>query len=52
MDLVLLGADEGSFVDIGVYFDVRVVAELESVLGGSALRFSLVERNRELRDGC
>jgi hypothetical protein len=42
MDLVLLGADEGAFVDIGVDFDVRVVAELERVLGVSALRFSLV----------
>lgn len=39
MDLVLLGTDEGTLVDIGVYFDVRVIAELESVLGASALRF-------------
>ena len=32
MYLVLLGADEGPFVDIGVYFDIRVVANFESIL--------------------
>lgn len=33
VDLILLCADEGSFVDIWVDFDVRVVAQLESILG-------------------
>ena len=33
MDLVLFGADEGAFVDVGVDFYVGVVAELESILG-------------------
>lgn len=28
VDLVLLGSDEGALVDVGVDFDVRVVAEL------------------------
>lgn len=42
VDLVLLGADERAFVNIGVDFDVGVVAQLESVLGVSALTFSLV----------
>ncbi len=37
MDLVLLCTDEGALVDVRVDFDVRVVAELESVLVGSAL---------------
>jgi hypothetical protein len=32
MDLVLLGADEGPLVDIGMDLDVRVIAELESIL--------------------
>jgi hypothetical protein len=32
MDLVLLGADEGSLVDIWMDLDVRVVAELERIL--------------------
>lgn len=41
VDLVLLGADKGAFIDIGVDFDVGVVAEFEGVLGVSALRFSL-----------
>lgn len=31
VDLVLLCADEGAFVDVGVDFDVRVVGELEGV---------------------
>lgn len=31
VDLVLLGADEGAFVDVGVDFDVGVVGELEGV---------------------
>ena len=43
VDLVLLGADEGAFVDIGVDFDVRVVAQLERILVVSASRFSLVD---------
>jgi hypothetical protein len=46
VDLVLLGADEGAFVDVGVDFDVGVVAQLERVLGSSALRFSLVGGGR------
>jgi hypothetical protein len=32
VDLRLFGADEGLLVDIGVYFDVAVVRELEGVL--------------------
>jgi hypothetical protein len=32
VNLVLLGADEGPLVDIGMDLDVRVVAELERVL--------------------
>ena len=32
VDLVLFGADEGAFVDVGVDFDVAVVGELEGVL--------------------
>jgi hypothetical protein len=43
MDLVLLGTDEGAFVDIGVYFDVGIVAQLECVLVVSASTFSLVD---------
>jgi hypothetical protein len=42
MDLILLCADEGALVDVGVDFNVRVVAQFESVLVLSALRFSLV----------
>ena len=34
VDLVLLGSDKGSLVDVGVYFNVRVVAELQRVLEG------------------
>lgn len=37
VNLILLCADEGAFVHIGVDFYVGVVAELEGVLGGSAL---------------
>jgi uncharacterized Tic20 family protein len=33
VDLGLFGADEGLLVDVGVYFDVAVVGELEGVLG-------------------
>lgn len=32
VNLVLLCPDEGAFVDIGMYFDIRVIAEFESVL--------------------
>ena len=32
VDLVLLRADEGAFVDVGMHFYVGVVAEFESVL--------------------
>ncbi|GKT88388.1 hypothetical protein Ct61P_06238 [Colletotrichum tofieldiae] len=32
VDLVLLRSDEGSLIDVGVDFDVRVVAELQRVL--------------------
>lgn len=32
VDLVLFGADEGAFIDVGMDFDVGVVAELEIVL--------------------
>jgi hypothetical protein len=42
VDLVLLGSDEGALVNVGVDFDVGVVAQLERILGSSALRFSLV----------
>ena len=42
VDLVLLGANERLFIDVRVDFDVRVVAQFESVLELSALRFSLV----------
>jgi len=38
MDLCLLRPYEGLFVDIRVYFDIRVVRKLESIL---LLRFSL-----------
>lgn len=31
VDLVLLCADEGAFVDVGMLWDVRVIGELESV---------------------
>lgn len=31
VDLVLLRADEGAFVDVGVDFDVGVVGELEGI---------------------
>lgn len=33
VDLVLLGANEGALVDVGVNLDVRVIGELESILG-------------------
>lgn len=36
VDLGLLGSNEGSLVDIRVDFDVRVVAQLESILVLSA----------------
>jgi hypothetical protein len=32
VDLVLLRADEGSLVDVGVDFDVGVIAELQRIL--------------------
>ncbi|GJC91136.1 hypothetical protein ColLi_13974 [Colletotrichum liriopes] len=32
VDLVLLCSDEGPLIDVGVDFDVRVVAELQRVL--------------------
>ena len=32
VNLVLLGSDEGALVDVGVDFDIRIVAELESIL--------------------
>lgn len=32
VDLVLLRTNEGALVDVGVDFDIRVIAELESVL--------------------
>jgi hypothetical protein len=51
VDLVLLGSDEGALVYVGVYFDVGVVAQLERVLGSSALRFSLVGKRR-IADNC
>ena len=38
VDLVLLGADEGLLVDVGVHFDVAIVGELEGVLGGWLVR--------------
>jgi hypothetical protein len=46
VDLVLLGPDEGALVYVGVYFDVGIVAQLERVLGSSALRFSLTGKQR------
>ena len=46
VDLVLLGSDEGALVHVGVDFDVGIVAQLERVLGSSALRFSLVGERR------
>lgn len=33
VDLRLLGSYEGALVDIGVDFDIRVIAQLQSVLG-------------------
>ena len=44
MDLVLLGSNEGSLIDVGMYLDVRVVAELESVLWGLSVSWYLVAR--------
>jgi hypothetical protein len=40
MDLILLRAYEGALVDVGVHFNVRVIAQLQSILfyRGSALR--------------
>lgn len=35
VDLGLFGADKGLLVDVGVYFDVAVVRELEGVLRNS-----------------
>lgn len=32
VDLVLLGANEGPLVDVGVNFDIRVITELQGVL--------------------
>lgn len=32
MDLVLLGANEGPFIDVGMDLDVRVIAELQGIL--------------------
>lgn len=32
VDLALLGSDERTFVDVGVDFDVGVIAQLESIL--------------------
>lgn len=37
MDLILLRTDEGALVDVWVDFDIRVVAQLEGILGSSAL---------------
>lgn len=37
VDLILLRADKGAFVYVWVNFDVRVVAQLEGILGWSAL---------------
>ena len=34
MNLLLLRPDEGLFVDIGVNFDIGVIAELQRVLAG------------------
>ncbi len=44
MNLVLLGSNEGPFVDIGMDLDIRVVAQLERVLVLSDSRFSLMFR--------
>lgn len=38
VDLVLLRSDKRSLVDVGVNFDVRVVAQLERVLGTKLVR--------------
>lgn len=46
MDLVLFGSNEGTLIDVGVDFDVRVVAQFERVLASSALSFSLVVEGR------
>lgn len=32
VDLVLLGANKGPLVDVGVNFDIRVITELQGVL--------------------
>jgi hypothetical protein len=37
VDLVLLGANEGSLIDVGVHLDIGVVTQLESVLPGMTL---------------
>ena len=42
MDLILFSSNERAFVNVGVDFDVGIVAQLESILFSSALRFSLV----------
>jgi hypothetical protein len=33
MDLVLFRADEAALVNVGVNLDIRIIAELESILG-------------------
>lgn len=53
VDLVLLGSNEGTLVNIGVDFNVRVVAQFESILRLSALSFSLIEeRNLDSTWDC
>lgn len=42
MDLILFSSNERAFVNVGVDFDIGIVAQLESILFSSALRFSLV----------
>ena len=49
MNLILLCTDERALVDVGVDFDVRVVAQLKGVLVLSASRFSLMLSGRRKR---
>lgn len=51
MNLVLLGANEGAFVDIGMDLDIGVIAELQSILRGEYIlaSFEAPRLSRETR---
>lgn len=50
VDLVLLCPNEGSFVDIGMHFNVGVVAELQSVLQVPSFRSANQKAESGARD--